>query len=93
MTAPQREDYPFIEPSDPDGIRAEREAYTLPLSVPNDDTLLDRITGAWFGRICGCLLGKPVEGISSEELKTLLVRTGNWPMTRYIDREELTPEV
>ena len=93
MTAPQRKDYPYVEPNDPDEIRAEREAYPVSLPLPDDETLLDRITGAWYGRICGCLLGKPVEGISSGELKTVLVRTGNWPMTRYIDREEITPEV
>ena len=91
--APQRAGYPYIEPSDLAGIREARKAHDLPLLLPDDEELLDRVTGAWYGRICGCLLGKPVEGIMSEELKKILVRTNNYPMTRYIDREEITPEV
>lgn len=92
--APQKEGYPYVEPSDIEGIRAERASFELlDLPMPDDDTLFDKLLGGWYGRICGCLLGKPVEGIMSDELKKILERTNNYPMTRYIDKEEITDEV
>lgn len=36
------------------------------------------------GRICGCMLGKTVEGIHTDELIPFLKETGNYPMHRYI---------
>ncbi|MBQ1986373.1 MAG: ADP-ribosylglycohydrolase family protein, partial [Clostridia bacterium] len=46
--------------------------------------LEDKIHGAWMGRICGCMLGKTVEGIRTDELIPFLKETGNYPMHRYI---------
>ena len=91
--APEREGYPYVEPSDLDSILKARKPYPLDLRRPDDATLADKIKGAWYGRICGCLLGKPVEGMKSDVLEKILTRTGNYPMKRYIDREEITPEV
>ncbi len=88
-----KDGYPYVEPSELSAIRAEREPSDVPLFFPDRKTLADRIKGGWFGRICGCLLGKPVEGIGSGELRLILGRTGNFPMTRYIDREEITDAV
>ena len=91
--APQKEGYPYIEPSDREGIKSESKGGTFDLKAPDRETLRDRMLGAWYGRICGCFLGKPVEGIMSWELEKILRRTGNWPMTRYIDREEIDEKV
>ncbi len=91
--APMREGYPYVEPSDLPSIQAQRKAYDLEMTMPTDEVLEDKMLGAWYGRICGCLLGKPVEGIMSWELQEILKRTGNYPMTRYIDKEEITEEV
>ena len=93
LNAPTKEGYPHFEPSDLEGIKSERKAFEHELTMPDEETLNDKILGAWYGRICGCLLGKPVEGIMSWDLKKILERTGNYPMTRYIDKEEITPEV
>ncbi len=93
MNAPVKEGYPYFEPSDLEGIRNERKPFPLEMSMPDDETLNDKVLGAWYGRICGCFLGKPIEGIMSDELKTLLERSGNYPMTRYIDKEDITDEV
>lgn len=91
--APQLEGYPYVEPSDYPGIRAALDGNRIPLSPVNGGEIRKRIRGAWYGRICGCLLGKAVEGIRTEELHSLLRETGNYPMHRYIRRGELTEEI
>ena len=55
--------------------------------------LRDKIVGAWYGRICGCSLGKPIEGVRNPELGILLRETGNYPMHRYIKRSDLSDEL
>ena len=67
--SPQRADYKYIEPSDLGRIRQFTKPYDLPMSLPDDDILLDKILGGWLGRVCGCFLGKPVEGIMEPELR------------------------
>lgn len=87
------EGYPYNEPSDLAGIQALCGEYDFPKKELTEEELADKIKGAWYGRICGCLLGKPVEGISCEELTSLLKETGNYPMTRYILESDLTEEM
>ncbi len=89
MEAPQVEDYPYEEPSDLEGIFAAADGKTYDLKVPERAVLLDRIRGAWYGRICGCLLGKPVEGMRTGELTPFLQLTGNSPMYRYITKSDV----
>lgn len=91
--APIKEGYPFCEPNELDEIREQRKHFSISLPMPEDERMEDKVLGGWYGRICGCLLGKPVEGIKSAELQEILKRTGNFPMTRYIDKEEITEEV
>lgn len=85
--ASQREGYKYIEPSELDGIRALRREY-LPLGTVDKKALQSKIHGAWMGRICGCMLGKTVEGIRTNELVPLLKKTDNYPMHRYIYRAD-----
>jgi ADP-ribosylglycohydrolase len=54
--------------------------------------LREKILGAWYGRICGCLLGKPVEGVRYAELTDFLKASGNFPMSRYICRKDIDRE-
>lgn len=90
----QRADYPFIEPSELEGILALRPEQPSDIAEPKDKTALrDRVYGAWLGRICGCLLGKTVEGIRTKELDHLLGATGNYPLSRYIRAADLTDEL
>lgn len=91
--APIREGYPYVEPSDLAGIQAARKPYSYPTQIPTEEVLREKIRGAWLGRICGCMLGKTVEGIRTNELIPLLKDTGNYPMYRYILRSEITPEI
>lgn len=87
-----RPDYKYNEPSDPDGIKALLRGSPIRGDV-NPDTLFDKIHGAWVGRIVGCMLGKTVEGIRTNELIPFLKETGNFPLHRYIYRSDLTDEI
>jgi len=93
-TLPTRADYPYKEPSDLEEILALRDGWTLPPHAPlTEEALRRKLRGAWYGRVAGCLLGKPVEGVRTEELHPILKATGNFPMTRYIRRSELNEEI
>ena len=84
LNAPERPDYPYVEPSDYEGILAARPADRRAYQAPQkDDALRDKLAGAWLGRICGCLLGKPVEGMRTPDLEKLGKADGNWPISRY----------
>ena len=88
--APMREDYPFREPSSYEEICSLRKPHAL--SSPKTLTteiLREKISGAWYGRICGCILGKPAEGTRFAELKKFLLDAGNYPMYRYIKRADI----
>lgn len=93
-SAPTDEHYLYCEPSDLDGIRAERpEKRHNFVTNGDDDRLRDKLTGAWTGRVSGCMLGKPVEGYLRERLVKLLKGTQNWPLTGYITSDKFTDEL
>ena len=89
---PCRRDYPYFEPSDSSVIHkcAERVHSAYCLSV---DELRDKISGAWIGRISGCLLGKPMECLKSDVIQTILKESGNYPMNRYVDSRDFSKEL
>ena len=90
-TAPQKTDYGYREPSELEAIRmlsrAKDTVYT------RSEVTEAQIEGAWLGRICGCMLGKTVEGIRTDELIPFLKETGNYPMHRYIYRSDINDEI
>lgn len=88
INAPYRDDYKYIEPSDLEEIKRLRrtiESDNCAKTVFSEDN----IYGAWMGRVCGCMLGKTVEGIRTDELIPFLKETNNYPMTRYIANADL----
>jgi len=88
--APMREGYEYQEPSDWEEIRLLCKPYALKNpKKPSEDTLREKISGAWYGRICGCILGKPAEGTRFAELQKFLKDAGNYPMYRYIRRSDI----
>jgi len=91
---PILESFGFVEPSDLEGIlaAAPAEKPALP-GVPDDETLAKKIAGAWYGRISGCLLGKPVEGWRTKHLYPLLKGTDNYPMHKYIMKADFSEEL
>jgi len=93
LNAPTVPGYPYREPSDVNEIRSLRKPYTFARRELTKEELTDKIRGAWFGRICGCLLGIPVEGMRTNELVPFLTESGNYPMHRYILSTDVTDEV
>ena len=93
INAGMQKDYKYNEPNSLKEIKALRKAHDFDGVMPDRETLRKKILGAWTGRACGCLLGKPVEGIRSNELIPLLKETGNYPMHRYIKSTDITDEV
>ena len=90
MDAPMRPDYPYEEPDGLEAIRAARPESWQEFAAPaHDEGLKDKIRGAWLGRICGCLLGKPVEGMRTPDMHELLRNSGNFPLARYMTLEDV----
>lgn len=88
-SAPIREDFPYNEPDDIDAIRAARPAdHAARKDAPAKDELRSRIKGAWLGRICGCLLGKPVECWRTPEIIEIAKSQNNWPLHTYLRYDE-----
>ena len=87
MNAKMREDYPYVEPSEIEEIKKLRVPYRY--EKRQIENLEDKIHGAWLGRVCGCLLGKVIEGIHTDELIPFLKETGNYPMHRYILKSDI----
>ncbi len=86
-------DYPYNEPSELEAIRALRKPYPLSAApVPDRDALFKKIYGAWMGRVCGCMLGKSIEGIRTPSLHPFLKSTDNYPLHRYIRHSDITDE-
>ncbi|MBQ4323779.1 MAG: ADP-ribosylglycohydrolase family protein [Clostridia bacterium] len=93
ISAPRREGYAYLEPSDWESIRSLCSPVSLPEYKESATALRRRIEGAWYGRICGCLLGKPIEGIRLDVLIPLLKETGNYPLHRYLLKSDLSEEL
>ena len=87
--APIKEGYPYKEPSDLEGIKALREKFKLPKKKLGKRELEKKIHGAWMGRVVGCLLGKPVEGMHTYHIHKILKGSDNFPMHRYINKSDL----
>lgn len=85
--------YPYVEPSVLDEIRSLRKEHIFREKLPDTKALKEKIHGAWMGRICGCLLGKTVEGVRTKEVIPFLKATSNYPMYRYLRNSDLDNEV
>ena len=82
-----------VEPDDLDAIRRLWSPLPKLPSLPADDTLFDRLHGAWLGRAAGCLLGKPVEGIPRHGIREILEAGGRWPHHAYFSGQGLPDDV
>jgi len=87
-------DYPYVEPSTLEGIRAERPDAPRDLRDRlKESELEDRILGAWLGRISGCIQAKPVEGWTRQQIEKYLRHYDAYPLTDFIPYEEgVVPE-
>lgn len=87
LSAPTKDGYKYNEPSDLEGIKALRKELVC-VKKEKPANLRAKIYEAWTGRICGCMLGKTVEGIRTAELERFLKETDNFPMKRYIRKTD-----
>lgn len=73
----------FDEPNNLDEIHKLQKCYCNVVSF--DKRIIEnKILGAWLGRVSGCLLGKPVENWSHEDIKKIAVAGENWPIRHYL---------
>ena len=85
---PVSEDFPYHEPSELDEIKAARRKDIPVFAKPEDKELaLEKIKGAWIGRVAGCLLGKPVECWTRAQIHELAKRQDNFPITKYLKED------
>jgi ADP-ribosylglycohydrolase len=91
MKAKLRPDYPYVEPTELTEIRRARAQGRRDSMLCGRNQsklsrrqLFDRIYGAWLGRCSGCLLGKPVEGMMSDQIAALLEWKKAVPLNFYI---------
>jgi len=92
--APIRSDYPYEEPDELCDIeKLCRSDIDVTFTMPDEETLRQKIMGAWVGRICGCLLGKPIEGFKKEKIRKILELTDNYPMRDYIRKASFTDQI
>ncbi len=89
--AKTRVDYAYNEPSTLSEIQKLSLCDEYP--VIENATSEEKIKGAWYGRICGCLLGKVLEGCRRDELIPFLKETNNYPMHRYILSTDVTESI
>ncbi len=92
INADMRADYKYDEPSNLCEIKNLRNEHRFVFEMPDAELLRKKIRGAWLGRAVGCLLGKPVEGIRSDEFIPFLKESDNYPMFRYILSTDVTEE-
>jgi ADP-ribosylglycohydrolase len=65
------------EPSDFAGIKALRPRGPRRLAAKiSDAKLADKMRGAWLGRVAGCTLGIPCEGMTKEGIKSAAIELG-----------------
>jgi ADP-ribosylglycohydrolase len=85
---PLRDDWPYVEPDDLDGIRAESSPLR-PIGrvgqIEPADKAARRAHTAFLSAVCGCILGKPLEfDPSLEEIRAALEPLGAWPLRDYV---------
>lgn len=86
-------DFPFEEPSDLEGIKKVCPKFQpLPVQKYSDEELHDHFLGAWLGRCAGCTLGKPVEGMTHDQIKTYLKAANAYPLKDYVPLINPFPE-
>lgn len=86
-------DFPYVEPSDWDGILAAAPGPLADMDTDLvDGDLFDRLHGGWLGRCVGCMLGKPCDGLTREQIAVWLKQADAYPLADYFPDLEMTPD-
>lgn len=91
---PLRGDWPYVEPTDLQGILKECAPDRIegPIAEIDLEDSSKRVKTAFYSSVCGCILGKPLEEFplpTLYEMKDALLKSGEWPMHDYISDETL----
>ncbi|MDG0813559.1 ADP-ribosylglycohydrolase family protein [Cohnella rhizosphaerae] len=93
VNLPLREDWPYVEPSDLDAIRAESDpSRPIELGSLTPEQAAARVETAFLSSLCGCVLGKPIEEFpfaTMDDIRAALEKTGEWPLNDYISEKML----
>lgn len=81
---PVKAGYPYQEPNELEEIRQLLDENRGKKYMVNQETIKDKVLGAWMGRCIGCLLGQPVEGWKRERIVGFLKDTDNYPVKRFM---------
>ncbi|WP_454296138.1 ADP-ribosylglycohydrolase family protein [Salana multivorans] len=101
---PRRADWSYEEPEELEEILAAMPGYpaslasrashasgALPRITWDPDVLHSKVRGAWLARCAGCCVGKPVEGMSTRDIRSYLRAGDAWPLTDYVPLLDPTP--
>lgn len=94
LRAPLRDEWSYVEPNNLDEIWEECNA-NRPLDKIGEIDIADiskRVETAFYGSVCGCMLGKPIEEFpfpTLYEIKSALEKANEWPLNDYISEEVL----
>ncbi len=91
LSSPMVLGWPYIEPDSLEEIRRSANPPKDEEGWISRHELRDRMLGAWFGRVIGNMLGKPVEGWSKNRIEEYLKKAGCYPLDYYIP--ELIPHI
>ncbi len=90
---PRHHSWPWHEPSEPEDLLALVEAHGVGRPWEGDaDQLREKLRGAVLGRAYGNVMGKPVEGMSPEEVSTYLRDVDAWPLRGFTPVPDRLPE-
>ncbi len=87
IDVPMRPDFPYQEPNDLNTIHQLRPACTQDVLTMyrNEQEIRDKIYGAIYGRMLGCILGKPLEmSMNLYDIRAYLEGANAWPLTDFV---------
>lgn len=85
-----RPDWQYHEPWDDETLHAVLAG--VPRLDFDESQVAGRVTEAWVGRAVGNTLGKPVEGLTREQMERYLRAAGQWPLTDYLPLLDPLPD-
>lgn len=87
IDVPMRDDFPYVEPNNLAAILQERPARRedMMMSFINEMEISDKVYGGVYGRMLGCILGKPFEmSLTLPDIRAYLEGAKAWPLTDFI---------